>query len=248
MLAIIGGSGLAMLPELAGVSEQSVSTPYGAPSGPLVVGRLSGADVVFLQRHGPHHAIAPHRINYRANLWALHARGVRDVVAVATVGGIAPELAPGTLAVPDQIIDYTSGREATYADGGAEPLRHVDFTHPYCADQRARLLAAGRAAGLPLYDGGTYAATQGPRLETAAEIRRLARDGAQMVGMTGMPEAALARELGLCYAALAVVVNAAAGTGDSVLGIRVETLAAVSETAMGAARRVIAQWAASRGG
>ncbi len=232
MLGIIGGSGLTQIADLEDIHRQIVATPYGEPSDALTCGRLQGREVVFLPRHGQAHAIAPHRINYRANLWALHAQGVRDVVAVATVGGIAGDLGAGMLVVPDQIIDYTHGREATYFDGVTQPLAHTDFTQPFCQAMRQRLLRAGAGAGEALRDGGTYGATQGPRLESAAEIDRMAQDGAHLVGMTGMPEAALARELGLCYAMLAVVVNPAAGRGASAGQISMADIAAVSAAAM----------------
>lgn len=232
MLGIIGGSGLTQFADLDIISRQTVATPYGEPSAVLTCGRLQGHEVVFLPRHGQAHTISPHRINYRANLWALHAQGVRDVVAVATVGGIVGDLAAGMLVVPDQIIDYTHGRESTYFDGVAQPLAHIDFTQPFCAAMRQRLLRAGAGAGENLRDGGTYGATQGPRLESAAEIDRMARDGAHLVGMTGMPETALARELGLCYAMLAVVVNPAAGRGASTGQISMDDIAAVSAAAM----------------
>lgn len=232
MFGIIGGSGLDRIAGLQVTRQQEVQTPYGSPSDTLTFGRLQDIEVVFLPRHGNRHTIAPHRINYRANLWALHAQGVRDVIAVAAVGGIAETAVPGALIVPDQIIDYTSGREATFFDGVAQPLAHIDFTLPFCADGRARLLRAGAAAGEVLRDGGTYAATQGPRLETAAEIDRLARDGADIVGMTGMPEAALARELKLGYAMLAVVVNAAAGRGANTQGVSLEEINVVATAAM----------------
>lgn len=215
MLAIIGGSGLDRLSALDSTRQMTVSTPYGEPSAPLVFGRLNKRDVVFLARHGENHRLPPHKINYRANIWALREQGVKNIVAIATVGGIAAGVGAGTLAIPHQVIDYTWGRASTYFEGDDGPVKHIDFTQPYCETLRARLLHAAQRAGERLYAGGTYAATQGPRLESAAEIARLARDGADMVGMTGMPEVALARELGLCYATLAVVVNAAAGTGAS---------------------------------
>lgn len=219
MLAIIGGSGLDRLAALESTRQVAVATPYGEPSAPLVFGRLNKTDIVFLPRHGEDHRLPPHQINYRANVWALQAQGVRHVVAVATVGGIGSGYNAGTLAIPDQIIDYTWGRASTYCDGNDRgdggKVKHIDFTQPYCEALRLRLANAAQRAGEPVRAGGVYAATQGPRLESAAEIARLARDGAHMVGMTGMPEAALARELGLCYATLAVVVNAAAGTGAS---------------------------------
>ncbi len=219
MLAIIGGSGLGRLSALESTRQVAVSTPYGEPSAPLVFGRLNGRDIVFLARHGENHRLPPHAINYRANLWALHAQGVKNIVAIATVGGIGVDIAASTLALPDQIIDYTWGRASTYFDGENGEVKHIDFTQPYCEALRVKLLRAAQRAGEALHNGGTYAATQGPRLESAAEIKRLARDGADMVGMTGMPEATLARELDLGYATLAVVVNAAAGTGASATAI-----------------------------
>jgi 5'-deoxy-5'-methylthioadenosine phosphorylase len=231
MLGIIGGSGLNQI-DLEAPRRMVVTTPYGEPSAALTVGRLHGVEVMFLTRHGDGHAIAPHRINYRANIHALHAQGVRDVIAVATVGGIRDELSPGTLVVPDQIIDYTHGREATFFDGVEQPLQHIDFTRPFHGATRDRLLQAGAASGQLLHDGGVYGATQGPRLETAAEIERMARDGADVVGMTGMPEAALARELGLDYAMLCVVVNTAAGRGANADDVAMAEITAMAEAAM----------------
>ncbi|MEZ5661603.1 MAG: S-methyl-5'-thioinosine phosphorylase [Burkholderiaceae bacterium] len=239
-LGVIGGSGLAKLAELTDVRRQVVRTPYGEPSCALTIGRLGEQEVVFLARHGYGHTIPPHRINYRANIWALGHLGVSEIVAVATVGGIHAECGPGRLVVPDQIIDYTSGRVNTFFDSADEPVTHIDFTWPYDAKMRARLLKAGQQAGQSLRDGGTYGCTQGPRLETAAEIRRLERDGCDLVGMTGMPEASLARELGLGYAALAVVANFAAGLGDSRQGIDVEAIGEVLGSAMADARQVLA--------
>lgn len=214
-LAIIGGTGLDRLEILADRREEHIETPYGMPSAPLIRGRIEDRPVVFLARHGPDHSHAPHEINYRANLWALHAAGVDAVIAVAAVGGIVEPPAPGGLAVPEQLIDYTHGRAATFFEGEGTRVEHVDFTRPYSPDLRARLLVAGTAAGVDLVDGGCYAATQGPRLETAAEIDRLERDGCTLVGMTGMPEAVLARELELAYACCAVVANRAAGRGPA---------------------------------
>ncbi|MGH8703379.1 MAG: S-methyl-5'-thioinosine phosphorylase [Burkholderiales bacterium] len=241
MLAIIGGSGLSELADLQVTRRRAVRTPYGKPSGALVFGTLRGRKVVFLPRHGPGHTIPPHQVNYRANIWALHAQKVKDVVAVASVGGIRADLGPGTLAVPDQIIDYTHGRDNTYFARGDRPVTHIDFTRPYCEAMRQRLLKAARAAGEALVAEGTYGATQGPRLETAAEIDRLERDGAHLVGMTGMPEAALAREIGLCYAALAIVVNHAAGRGASERGIRLADIRLVSERAMARVHAILEQ-------
>ncbi len=232
MLGIIGGSGLNRIAELETSRRVTVNTPFGEPSAALTVGRLHGVEAVFLARHGDGHTIAPHRINYRANIHALHAQGVRDVIAVATVGGIHDELGPGTLLVPDQIIDYTHSRDSTFFDGVAQPLQHIDFTRPFHGSLRGRLLQAGTDSGESLHDGGVYGATQGPRLETAAEINRMARDGADVVGMTGMPEAALAREIGIDYAMLCVVVNTAAGRGANAEGVAMAEINAVAEAAM----------------
>ncbi|WP_370263098.1 S-methyl-5'-thioinosine phosphorylase [Limnobacter sp.] len=219
MYAVIGGSGLSQLPDFEITRRQVQRTPYGEPSGALTMGRLAGREVVFLARHGYGHTIAPHQINYRANLWALSQLDIEGIVAVASVGGIRPDLKPGQLIVPDQIIDYTHGRAATFFEGENQAIQHIDFTWPYDAALRALLCQAADAAGEQVVQGGCYACTQGPRLETAAEVRRLARDGADIVGMTGMPEAALARELDLPYAHLALVVNQGAGVGDSAQAI-----------------------------
>lgn len=241
MLAIIGGTGLSQLANLKMVRREVVRTPYGDPSGALTFGTIHGHEVVFLARHGYGHTIPPHCVNYRANIWALHSAKVRDVVSLASVGGIRADLGPGALAVPSQIIDYTWGRDSTFFSGTDSSVVHVDFTHPYCDSLRTRLLAAARRAGEPILDGGTYAATQGPRLETAAEITRLERDGADLVGMTGMPEAALARELGLCYAALAIVVNHAAGRGGSAAGVQMSDITAVSRQNVIRVHRILDQ-------
>ena len=239
MLAIIGGSGLTQLSNLAIVRREVVRTPYGEPSGALTYGSLCSEPVVFLARHGYGHTIPPHRVNYRANIWALKQAKARGIISVASVGGIRAGFGPGTLVVPDQIIDYTWGRDSTFFEGGEMPVKHVDFTHPYDAELRRRLLAATAAAGESAVDGGVYAATQGPRLETAAEIDRLERDGADVVGMTGMPEAVLARELELPYAALNVVVNYAAGRSDSAQGIVFDDIEATLQTAMARVRAIL---------
>jgi len=240
MYAIIGGSGLARLSALEDTRRQVMRTPYGEPSGALTFGRLAGSDVVFLARHGYGHTLAPHEINYRANLWALRELKVDGVIAVATVGGIRADLGPGALVLPDQIIDFTYGRKNTFYEGSEMPVKHVDFTQPYSPELRNRLLDAARQAGEALLDGGVYACTQGPRLETAAEIERIARDGGDMVGMTGMPEAALAREAELAYATLGVVVNHAAGRGDSRQAIRLDELEAVMNATMTQAVKIVA--------
>ena len=214
VLAVIGGTGVYRLAALENVESRHFDTPYGAPSGPLRIGRLGEARVAFLARHGEGHALPPHRVNYRANLHALKQAGVRRVLALNTVGGITEAYGPRVLACPDQLIDYTWGRESSFWDGEGEAL-HVDFGHPYSPIFRHKVLAAARVTGARVVDGGCYGATQGPRLETNAEIARMRRDGCDLVGMTGMPEAGLARELGLDYACLAIVANWAAGCGDA---------------------------------
>ena len=216
MLAIIGGSGLAQLPILEITHRQVVRTPYGDPSCALTFGRINSENLVFIARHGFGHSIAPHEINSRANIWALHNQGVRGIVAIGSVGGIRPDMKPGTLVVPDDIIDYSWGRNHTFFEGPDKPVVHVDFTHPYDTALRLRVIHAAEKSGVPLVRGGVYGCTQGPRLESRAEIRRMANDGADMVGMTGMPEASLARELGIPYAHLCVVSNWAAGYMDSI--------------------------------
>jgi 5'-methylthioadenosine phosphorylase len=220
MLGIIGGTGLTQLANLEITHRKVARTPYGEPSGALTFGHICDQEVVFLARHGYGHTIPPHAVNYRANLWALKEHGVDRVVSVATVGCIHAELLPGMLVIPDQIIDYTHGRAATYFVDNSKPVTHLDFTYPYCKAMRVALLQAAASSGIKLRDGGVYGAVQGPRLETAAEINRMERDGVDMVGMTGMPEAYLARELELCYAAVGAVVNHAAGRGLSVDGIQ----------------------------
>ncbi len=212
--AVIGGTGLYRLPGLEGLRKQTLATPYGVPSSEIVCGSLHGRTFAFLARHGETHAIAPHRVNYRANLFALHELGARAVIGINAVGGIREDMAPRTVAVPDQIIDYTHGRLSSFSDAEGATVRHVDFTEPYAPELRAALIEASARAKVPVVDGGCYGATQGPRLETRAEIVRMRRDGCDLVGMTGMPEAVLARELELPYACLALVANWAAGCGE----------------------------------
>ncbi len=236
-LAIIGGTGLTALAGLRIVRREMVHTPWGKPSGPITHGVLNGVDVAFLARHGYRHTIAPHQVNYRANVWALREVGVSEIVAVAAVGSISAQLAPGSLVVPDQIVDYTWGRGHTYFEDGLDAVTHVDFTSPYDARLRRRLIDAAAAAGLTVADGGTYGATQGPRLESAAEIDRMERDGCHVVGMTGMPEAALARELDLAYAHCAVVANPAAGRGAG--AITMEQIRAQLATGMEQVKRLM---------
>ena len=212
-LAVIGGTGVYAFPGLEETHRIDASTRWGAPSSAIVVGRLAGKRVAFLARHGEGHTLAPHRINYRANVDALHTLGARRIVGVNAVGGIRADMGPRVLAVPDQLIDYTTGRASSFCDADGEPVLHIEFGEPYGQSLRSDLLAAAHRAGVAVVDGGCYGATQGPRLETCAEIRRLQRDGCDLVGMTGMPEAALARERGVDYACLAVVANWAAGCG-----------------------------------
>lgn len=214
-LAVIGGAGLANLRELEITRREMVHTPYGEPSGPLVFGKLAGHELVFLARHGFRQRIPPHQINYRANIWALDHVDASGVIAGASVRGIADECAPGSLVVPDQIIDYTYGREQTFfVEDKRRKAVQVDFADPYDENLRTCLIDAGRRLELKIHDRGTYGATQGPRLETAAEVRRMERDGCDLLGMTAMPEAVLAREIGLPYAACTVVGRWAGGKGD----------------------------------
>ncbi len=239
MYAIIGGSGLAKLSALQKTRRQVMRSPYGEPSGALTVGELADREVVFLARHGYGHTIAPHEVNYRANIWSLKELGVQGVFSVATVGGVRDDLGPGTLVVPNQILDYTHSRKSTFFEGADARVTHIDFTLPYAARLRAMLLEAAAAIGEPIVDGATYACTQGPRLETAAEIERIARDGGDVVGMTGMPETALAREAGLDYAALGVVVNHAAGRGASKREIKLDDLESVMSATVTRAVRIL---------
>ena len=214
MLGIIGGTGLTQLDNLTIIRRQIARTPYGDASQPLIFGTIAGIEVVFLARHGGGHTIPPHAVNYRANIWALHSVGVTHLLAIATVGGISNHLKAGDIVLPNQILDYTHGRKNTYHDGIELPVKHIDFTEPFADSLRKLCKQAASNLQQDLQDGGVYACVQGPRLETAAEINRLERDGATLVGMTGMPEAALARELGLHYAALCPVANQAAGRGE----------------------------------
>jgi 5'-deoxy-5'-methylthioadenosine phosphorylase len=239
MQAIIGGSGLAQFAELHLKRREVVRTPFGDPSCALSFGAIDGVDVVFLARHGYGHTIAPHEINYRANLWALHHVGATAVVSVAAVGGIRADFGPGSIVLPDQIIDYTHGRKGTFFEGPDYPVTHVDFTLPYDETLRTQLAQAAASIGEATALGGTYGCMQGPRLETAAEIRRLERDGCDLVGMTGMPEATLARELSLPYATLAVVANHAAGKGDSREEISMEAIGEALDSTMVRVRRIL---------
>lgn len=244
MLAIIGGTGLTNLTNLEITRREVVRTPYGEPSGHLTFGEINigsqKAEVIFLARHGYGHTIPPHEVNYRANIWALHSLGVKRVLAVNSVGGVAANLGPGQIAVPDQIIDYTYGRKHTFFEGD-KPVTHIDFTFPYCHRARLLYLAAAKATGISVVDHGVLGVTQGPRLETRAEINRMERDGCTMVGMTTAPEAALARELDLSYATLALSMNHAAGRGSSSDGIKLEDAEAVLKIGMEKIRTILAK-------
>ncbi|GAA5234731.1 S-methyl-5'-thioinosine phosphorylase [Verticiella sediminum] len=248
MRAIIGGTGFYRMTGMAATRRQVVRTPYGQASGALTFGRIDDcAEVVFLNRHGYGHTLAPHLINYRANLWALREVGVRQVIAVASAGSLVEDIAPGSLVLPDQLIDYTSGRAHTFVDSSEAPVVHVDMTEPYTASLRVEMLRAAQACGVRVTDGGTYACTQGPRLETAAEVRRLRNDGCDLVGMTGMPEAALARELGLEYCALNVVSNYAAGVGESHTRVAFEGGDERYNAAMQHMQHLLGTWCAAPG-
>lgn len=240
MLAIIGGSGLTQLANLDVTRREIARTPYGDTSGALTFGHIGGQEVVFIARHGYGHTIPPHLVNYRANIWALAKQAkASKIVSVASVGGIREDLAPGSIVMPHQIIDYTHGRQNTFFEGGDSQVVHIDFTHPYDASLRKELLQSASRSGESVLDAATYAATQGPRLETAAEIERLARDGADIVGMTGMPEAALARELDVPYAAVCVVANWAAGRADSSAGIEFENIEKVLHVNLSRVRNIL---------
>jgi 5'-methylthioinosine phosphorylase len=245
-LGIIGGTGIDQLEGLEVVRSHSPDTPYGAPSRAVEEGRLGELPVFFLQRHGHPDAIPPHRINYQANLWALHSLGVAGIIAINTVGGISPEMQTGRLLIPDQIIDYTWGREHTFDDGEGGSLMHVDFTEPYDRKLRMALVEAAMEAGIPHEATGVHGVTQGPRLETAAEIQRMARDGCDVVGMTGMPEASLARELGLPFASICMVVNPAAGLGD--LPLSLDMMREILEREAAVVRRLLGGLLRARGG
>ena len=215
VLAVIGGTGIYSLGDLTDVTTELPVTPYGDPSGAVRIGRLGegGPRIAFMARHGEGHSVPPHMINYRANLAALQAVGAKRVLALNTVGGITERFGPGMLGCPNDLIDYTWGRISTISEEPGSEVIHVDFGEPYDGALRSAVLTAAGETGVPIVDGGVYGATQGPRLETRAEIARMKRDGCDLVGMTGMPEAAIARELGLEYACLAIVANWAAGAG-----------------------------------
>ena len=236
-LAIIGGTGLTSLKGLTITHKEMIRTPFGEPSGPLTFGTYCDHDVVFFARHGYGHTIPPHMVNYRANIWAMRHVGVKNVIAVAAVGGISSELEPGMLVIPHQIIDYTWSRPHTFFERDLSRVVHVDFTKPYCDDLRDHICSASKEKSMDVIYSGVYAAMQGPRLETAAEIDKLERDGCTVVGMTGMPEAGLARELDLCYASINVVANKAAGRAEG--EITIQDIQANVETGMVKVRALI---------
>jgi len=236
-LAILGGTGLTSLHNLRIMRREVVHTPYGEPSGALTFGELSGNEVVFLARHGYGHTIPPHMVNYRANLWALKHAGIKYIISICAVGGIRNDIDLQSLVIPDQVIDYTWSRHHTFFEKDLTHVTHIDFTHPYCEEMRSALVRGAASAGIDIIQGATYGATQGPRLESAAEIDRMERDGCDMVGMSGMPEIALARELGLCYAACAVCANKAAGRGNG--DIEISAIRASLEESMARVRQVL---------
>lgn len=216
MLGIIGGSGLYEMEGVVIKETKSVSTPFGAPSDSYRIGEISGRDAIFLPRHGPIHSIPPHGINYRANIFGFKELGAERIISIGATGGINHEIEPGTIVVPDQIIDMTSGRAGTFFEGG-EGVFHIDLTSPYCPELRESIFASGEKSGIELKSSGTYICTNGPRLETSAEIKFFSQIGADIVGMTAMPEAALAREAEICYAGISVVTNYAAGLKEKKL-------------------------------
>lgn len=237
-IAVIGGTGLCDWPGAEVLEETAVETPFGMPSAMLQRIRYKSAEFLFLARHGHGHEIPPHAINYRANISALKQAGVDAVIAVNAVGGISERFVAGVIAIPDQINDYTWGRAHTFFDGENGKVEHIDFSYPYSQDLRSRLANAAVDANIAFEDYGVYAVTQGPRLETAAEIRRLANDGNDIVGMTAMPEAALAREAGLEYASVSLVVNPGAGLSDNL--ITMEDIRAVIDTGMLQVKAILA--------
>jgi 5'-methylthioadenosine phosphorylase len=212
-IGLIGGSGVYQLDGLNVRATRTMETPFGSPSAPLIAGEIEGREVVFLPRHGANHEIPPHRINFRANIAAFQQLGVERIFSIGAVGGLHADWKPGTIVIPDQIIDMTFGaRSGTFFDNGS--VMHIDFSQPYCPHLRQTILNAARTIEEPAISSGTYICTNGPRLESAAEIKYYAMIGADIVGMTAMPEAALAREAEICYGGLCIVTNPAAGLKD----------------------------------
>ena len=216
-IAIIGGSGFTELPGLEIINKIELDTPWGKPSAPITVAKVSGIEVLFLPRHGNPHTIPPHKVNYRANIWALHEHNISEIIAVNAVGGITRQMNPCRIVIPDQLIDYTHSRADSFHEENLNKVKHIDFTHPYSDSLRQQLIDAAARSKLDIVSSGTYAVTQGPRLETIAEVNRLEKDGNDIVGMTSMPEASLARELEIDYACCSLVVNWAAGKTDEII-------------------------------
>ncbi|MEC7815971.1 MAG: S-methyl-5'-thioinosine phosphorylase [Pseudomonadota bacterium] len=244
-VGIIGGTGLTSLSGLRIDGERTAVTPWGQPSDRLVFGTLGEQPVVFLARHGNPHRIPPHKVNYRANIRALADAGASTVVGVNAVGGIHADMGPAHVVIPDQLIDYTWGRASTFFEDDLDHVTHIDFTHPYDQAARSHLVQAARSLQVPFSDFGVYGATQGPRLETAAEITRLERDGCDIVGMTGMPEAVLAAELGMRYVCLGLVVNWAAGKSDHI--ITMAEIEAAIDQGMAGVKQILEQSVAGLG-
>jgi 5'-methylthioadenosine phosphorylase len=242
-IAIIGGTGLYAMLELGKSKTTVLKTPYGNSS-ELLLGRLRGREVVFLPRHGRKHEIPPHLVNYRANIWALHRLGVKRVLATSSCGSINPQMRPGELAVLSQFIDFTKRRPQTFYEGGEESVAHIDVTEPYCPELRRVLIDSAEGLNLKVHPSAVYACTEGPRFETAAEVRALKMLGADVVGMTNVPECVLAREKEICYAALGVITNFAAGisrkrlTYTEVVGVLRESIGRVRKLLLEAIGRI----------
>ena len=238
-LAIIGGTGLTSISDLKITGKQEVDTPFGACSSALTIAELAGDEIVFLPRHGHAHNIPPHKVNYRANIWALYSTGITHVIGVGAVGGISRNSPPEKIMISDQIVDYTYDRKQTFFEQDLDRVTHVDFVEPYCHELREIMLRAAAEIGLEVLDSGTYGVTQGPRLETAAEVKRMGKDGCDVVGMTAMPEAALARELNLCYATCAFCANWAAGAGSGKNEINMAEIQKTVEQGMVSVRQLL---------
>ena len=230
-IGVIGGSGLYQIPGLMIKEYINLTTPFGSPSDTYMIGVLSGKEIVFLPRHGLKHHIPPHRINYRANIWGFKELGVEQIISVSAAGGIGFDIRPGMIIIPDQILDMTNGRDSTFYDG--DEVVHIDFTEPYCPELRDALFRGGEHSGIELRNSGIYVCMNGPRLETKAEIKMFLNMGVDIVGMTAMPEAALAREAEVCLAGVVVVTNYAAGIANKRL-----TTTEVKETMREAITRV----------
>ena len=243
IIGLIGGTGLCELDGLEIIETIAVTTKWGEPSASFKKGLYFGQPIFFLARHGDAHNIPPHQVNYRANIAALKQLGVSKIVAVNAVGGITANMQAEAICIPEQIIDYTYGRGATFFEGDLEHVTHIDFSYPYTQSLRDDLITAAKQLDLAVEAYGVYGATQGPRLETIAEITRMERDGCDIVGMTGMPEASLAREAELEYACLCLVVNPAAGKSDSIITMK-EIQQAV-DNGMGKIRAILARYLAS---